>query len=138
MDKTQVKGCFWCMKAFDDGREIDSDKEIMLLESYEPCDRCKEIYSHGIRMIGVSEEPIFEGQPPISGNPDTNEYLYPAENVFVAPVEMVKQMLADNQELLDTVLESKVMLMPDEHVKSYIDQARNMEAPIQNIGDEEE
>lgn len=129
-EKKHVKTCFWCMKAFDGKTEID-DNSVLVFESYEPCDKCKEIYSHGVRMIGVVKTPQFEGMPPIGRGNSEDELLYPGENVFIAPDDMVKAILnkEDEKELLETVLENRVMLMPDKNVGDIIEQAKKANGP---------
>jgi hypothetical protein len=138
-EKKQVRACFWCMKAFDGETKIDDDS-VLVFQSYEPCDKCKEIYSHGIRMIGVTNHPQFEGMPPIGQGNSEDEYLYPGENVFIAPEDMVKRILDrdDEKELLDAVLENRVMLMPDKNVGDIIEQAKKANGPMVNVDDASE
>lgn len=117
--------CFWCGR---DKKEVailgkidkqDSEAPKRTVVDYEPCDDCKELFSKGIRVIGVSEHPMIEGQFPIMQDPE----MYPTGSMFVSSKEWIKSFLEENEhpEMVDDVLEKGVMLMPDEIVSKIVE-----------------
>ena len=121
-----VDVCFWCLKPLKEGEEFHKGTDRMIMRSYTPCKTCKDVFSHGIRLIGTVKEAPMEGMPPI-GMGNDNEPLYPTGIMFLAPEEMVREMLnePDESNILNNVLEHKVMLMPEENVAKIIDTVKN-------------
>ena len=114
--------CFWCLKPFKDDEEFHKGEDRMVLRGFKPCKKCEEIFSHGIRLTGVVDKQPIQGMPPITVTPDGKE-LYPTGTMFLASEDIVRAMLSDpdEKETLDSVLEAKMMLMPEENVQNIID-----------------
>lgn len=48
--------------------------DIDYFKSYEPCDRCKDMFAKGIQVIEISREPFDDGRPPILDSGTTTFY----------------------------------------------------------------
>lgn len=129
-----IPQCFWCGK---DKSEIallgkmdkeDSPAPRRVIVDYEPCDKCKELFSKGIHVVGVSEEPVIKGMFPISEQPDGKK-LYPTGTMFVSSEDWIHRLLSEpeEKELLDAVLKQRKMLMPEEICAAYVEQAKQLE-----------
>ena len=129
--------CFWCTK--------ETGKSVVLPEvngkkppakailNYEPCESCKEMFSNGIHVIGVVDNPLVDTMPPIVS--DGEMKLYPTGSFFVASPEWTEQMLKTNsgQDIVEEVLKRKVLMMPDKVVQGIVDEAKDvpaMEIPV--------
>lgn len=121
--------CFWCLRPLNDGEEFHKGEDRMVMRNYVPCKKCEEVFQHGIRLTGVVKEKPLEGMPPICQDAEGSD-LYPTGTLFLATDEMVKEMLNEDseKELLEQVLESKVMLMPEENVQHIIDMVKEADA----------
>lgn len=116
--------CFWCGEAKNeiamlgkiDKEDSEAPKYIVL--NYEPCDKCKELFSKGIHVVGVTTTPMVDGMFPIQET--SSIALYPTGAFFVAPEEWAKLVLEDDEETLKNVLEHKVLLMDNESVLETI------------------
>ena len=131
-----IPQCFWCGK---DKNEIalfgkmdrqDSPAPRHVILDYEPCDKCKELFDKGIQVIGVIEEPIIKNMFPICERPDGTK-LYPTGTMFVSSEDWIHRLLSEpeEQELLDSVLKQRKMLMPNEICEAYVEQAKSIDAP---------
>lgn len=119
--------CFWCGEEKNEiamlgkiDREDSKAPEAVVL-NYEPCDKCKELFSKGIHVVGTTTTPIVKDMFPIMKN-ETME-LYPTGSMFIAPEEWAKEFLKANgqsQEMIDDVIERKILLMSDEIVVEII------------------
>lgn len=129
--------CFWCTK--ETGKpvqlpEVNGQKPpAKAILNYEPCDACKEMFSHGIHIIGVVDKPFVESMPPIINEGDMK--LYPTGAFFVASPEWTEQMLKTNHKeaMIQEVLTRKVMMMPNEIVEKIIAESEGvpaMEVPV--------
>ena len=114
----------------------DSAAPKHLVVDYEPCDTCKELFSKGIHVIGVTPKPIAQGQFPIMQNPE----MFPTGSMFVAPKEWMKSFLEENEhpEMVNDVLEKGVMLMPDEIVSKIVEESNAPEMEVADITEGEE
>ena len=130
-----IPQCFWCGQ---DKNELallgkidkqDSEAPRRVIMDYEPCDKCKELFDKGIHVIGVSTEPIIKSMFPISEQPDGTK-LYPTGTMFVSSEDWIRRLLSEpnEQELLNSVLEHKKLMMPEEICAAYVQQAQEMEA----------
>lgn len=134
--------CFWCGKEKNEvalmGKmdKQDSAAPKHLVVDYEPCDTCKELFSKGIHVIGVTPKPITQGQFPIMQNPE----MFPTGSMFVAPKEWMKSFLEENEhpEMVNDVLEKGVMLMPDEIVSKIVEESNAPEMEVADITEGEE
>lgn len=134
--------CFWCGKEKNEvalmGKmdKQDSAAPKHLIVDYEPCDKCKELFSKGVHVIGVTPKPITQGQFPIMQDPE----MYPTGSMFVAPKEWMRAFLKENQheEMTDDVLEKGVMLMPDEIVSKIVEESTAPEMEVAAITEEGE
>ena len=134
--------CFWCGKEKNEvalmGKmdKQDSAAPKHLVVDYEPCDTCKELFSKGIHVIGVTPKPIAQGQFPIMQNPE----MFPTGSMFVAPKEWMKSFLEENEhpEMVNDVLEKGVMLMPDEIVSKIVEESNAPEMEVADITEGEE
>ena len=71
----------------------DSEMPMRAIVDYEPCDTCKELFSKGVHVIGVTTEPMIENMFPIVK--DDNITLYPTGSMFVAPEQWVTDFLTN-------------------------------------------
>lgn len=139
-----IPQCFWCGKDKNEIPLIDEmDKEnflapIRVIMDYEPCDKCKELFSKGIHVIGVSEEPVIKGMFPISEQANGKK-LYPTGTMFVSSEQWIHKLLSEpeEQELLKLVLEHRKMLMPEEICAAYVEQAKHIEDIMEEQQEEE-
>lgn len=136
--------CFWCGKEKNEVALLgqinkeDSEAPRRVIMDYEPCEQCKELFSMGIHIIGVSTEPIVETMFPIVN--DDNIKLYPTGSMFVSTEEWVTSFLTANnqQSMLENVLSSRVLMLPDTIVTEIIDDSKADEMNIKTLDTEEE
>lgn len=136
--------CFWCGKEKNEVALLgqinkeDSEAPRRVIMDYEPCEQCKELFSMGIHIIGVSTEPIVETMFPIVN--DDNIKLYPTGSMFVSTEEWVTSFLTANnqQSMLENVLSSRVLMLPDTIVTEIIDDSKADEMNIETLDTEEE
>lgn len=129
--------CFWCGQEKNQVALLgkidkkDSAAPMKMIIDYEPCDKCKELFSKGIHVIGVSEEPIVEKMFPIVD--DGKNKLYPTGSMFVAPEDWIKGFLTANEQdgMIEDVLAKKVLLMPDKIVSEIIDESKAPEMEVE-------
>ena len=130
-----IPQCFWCGK---DKNEIallgkmdkkDSKAPRRIIMDYEPCDNCKELFSKGIHVIGVSQEPIVENMFAITEQPDGTK-LYPTGTMFVSSEDWIRRLLSapEEQDMLNSVLKHRKLLMPEEICAAYVQQAKEVDA----------
>lgn len=116
--------CFWCGGDKNEiallGRMNREDDEAprKIFHDYEPCDKCKELFSHGVHIIGVSETPLIENMPPISVQNNT-EY-YPTGVFTVASDDYIIRVL--DSESAQQVLKARKMLMDSDMLKGLLDE----------------
>lgn len=131
MDEVKnVEFCFWCGEPKDKSikDEINSDNKKSfrpVINNYNPCERCKEIFSNGIHVIGVSKEPVIKTMFPITKT-DEDGPLYPTGSMFVADDYFIEELLdsPDDKELKENVLKERIIMLPDEFVSQMIKEAR--------------
>lgn len=136
--------CFWCGKEKNEVALLgqinkeDTEAPRRVIMDYEPCEKCKELFSMGIHIIGVSTEPITETMFPIVN--DENITLYPTGSMFVSSEEWVTNFLTANnqQPMLDSVLSNKVLMLPDTIVTEIIEDSKADEMNIETLDTEEE
>ena len=136
--------CFWCGKEKNEVALLgqinkeDAEAPKRVIMDYEPCEQCKELFSMGIHIIGVSTEPIVETMFPIVN--DDNIKLYPTGSMFVSTEEWVTSFLTANnqQSMLENVLSSRVLMLPDTIVTEIIDDSKADEMNIETLDTEEE
>ena len=116
-----VDTCFWCLKPLDENEKYEKGVDRMVFHGYTPCKRCKQMFDRGIHVIGTTKEPTSPGMLAI-GKGYNDESLYPTGAMFIGSEDWVKSFLSDekDQEILKNVLESRVMLMPDEVVNEIV------------------
>jgi hypothetical protein len=133
--------CFWCGQDKNEvalmGKIDKEDSEVprKLITNYEPCDKCKELFSKGIHVIGVTEKPIVEGMFPIVK--DNVKTLYPTGAMFVATEDWTQRFLTANEQedMIPDVLEEKTLLMPDTIVNEIVRESKVQEMEV-NIPEE--
>lgn len=136
--------CFWCGKEKNEVALLgqinkeDTEAPKRVIMDYEPCEQCKELFSMGIHIIGVSTEPIVETMFPIVN--DDNIKLYPTGSMFVSTEEWVTSFLTANnqQSMLENVLSSRVLMLPDTIVTEIIEDSKADEMNIETMNAEEE
>lgn len=133
--------CFWCGKEKNqvallgkiDKKDSEAPKRIIM--DYEPCNECKELFSKGIQVIGVSEKPIMENMFPIMVQEDKE--FFPTGAMFLSSKEWTKAFLEENNpEMVDMVMEKQVMLMDNEIVEELIKQYQEVEQAEENIDED--
>lgn len=122
--------CFWCGEPKNEiallGKidKEDSKAPKRLITDYEPCDKCKELFSDGVRLIGAVEKPPVENMPPIAGDEETS--MYPTGTYVVVSKEWISGFLDanDRSDMIDGVLERQVLVMPESFVMDLIEEAK--------------
>lgn len=123
--------CFWCGQPKNEvallGRidREDSEAPMHVTMDYEPCDKCKELIGEGIHVIGATNTPEVENMPPIAGGKE--HPVYPTGAFFVAAPQFIERLLASDEEMLERVLEAKVLVMPHDVVLNIIDDFKKFE-----------
>lgn len=117
---SMTKCCFWCLKPLDPDKKLQ-EGEKMYFESYVPCERCEELFSHGIQVIGVSPSMVMPGMIAVTKDNNGNP-LYPTGAMFLASEDWVREILSEesDKEMLNEVLKARKMLMPDEIVGDVV------------------
>lgn len=82
--------------------DVEAPRNVCL--DYEPCDHCKELFAQGILCIGVTDHPLPDGRPPISGS------LYPTGAYLVVTEDFIHRFIAD-EALKQSVLDKRTMLL---------------------------
>lgn len=82
--------------------DVEAPRAICL--DYEPCDHCKELFAQGILCIGVTDCPLPDGRPPISGS------LYPTGAYMVVTEDFIQRLIVD-EEVRKNVLDKRTMLL---------------------------
>ncbi len=115
--------CFWCGE--EDGiallGKLPGDKEAprQVVVDYEPCPKCKEIFSKGIMVAGVVRKPMMENMEPIGYD---GEYpLYPDGSHFVASENWVRRLYDNDEDTLQAILHCRNMLMDSAVVHDVIE-----------------
>ena len=125
----KIERCFWCGKPKDQSITEETEETInnSIINSYVPCDKCKETFANGIHVMGVSKEPIVDGMFPITK--DNDNVLYPTGSMFISNDEFIKDILSDpsEKELLDNVLKERKLLLPNDFVEQIINDIRDVE-----------
>lgn len=125
-ERTEV--CFWCGSPKDMKRDKIDKGEKCIVRDYEMCSRCREKFKEGIRLMGVTEEPVVKGMFPIIQEGDIT--LYPTGSIMQCHEDYVKDILEDDPERLNTVLEHKMMFMPENILEKLIKKVREMDKEI--------
>ena len=138
--------CFWCGG---DKNEIalmgkidkeDSEAPRRLITNYEPCDKCKALFSKGVHVIGVTEQPMAQGMFPIVN--DGKNTFYPTGSMFVATEDWAVRFLEGNEQehMIDNVLQKRVFLLPDEFVTEMVKdvKAEEMEVDFPEVEEDNE
>lgn len=126
---SMVKCCFWCLKPLEEGRILKDDDKLVF-ESYEPCEKCAELFSHGIQVIGVSPNMVMPGMAPVTKD-DKGNPLYPTGAMFLTTEQWVRELLKEEHEkdMLKEVLAARKLLMPDEIVGMLVAELDEQEVP---------
>lgn len=124
-EEKRIERCFWCGRP--KSGPIEETEETInnsVITNYQPCPLCKEEFSKGIHVIGVTEKPIVDGMFPIMK--DDKNTLYPTGSMFVAQEDFIKDMLSEEseKELLENVLKERVILLRNEMVEQIVEDAR--------------
>lgn len=126
---SMVKCCFWCLKPLDPNVELKDDDKLVF-ETYEPCEKCAEMFSHGIQVIGVSPDMVMPGMTPVTKD-EKDTPLYPTGAMFLATEDWVRELLKDENEkpMLEEVLKARKILMPDALVGLIIKDLEEQDVP---------
>lgn len=137
MNEAIVKCCFWCLKPLNENVVL-GENDKMVFESYEPCEKCAELFSHGIQVMGVSHTMVMPGMIPVTKD-DKGEPLYPTGAMFLASEQWVRELLKEEseKELLTEVLLTKKMLMPDAIVGAIINDLEQQNAEVPDLVEDE-
>lgn len=132
-----VERCFWCGHLKDKSitDEDVSNKHLQaVIRDYVPCDACKDVFSHGIHVIGVTDHPIIEGMFPISHDEKAGD-LYPTGAMFVANEQFVYGLFTDEseKEQRDRVLKERVLMLPNEFVENLVREAEEQDSQSGNM-----
>lgn len=134
-----VDTCFWCLKPRNEMETFEKGVDRMIFHGYTPCKRCKEMFDRGIHVIGVTKTASAEGMIPISKS-NEGEDLYPTGSMFVGTEQWVTSFLSEENDkpLLDEVLKTKVMLMPDEIVNKVVQELQEQNPDLPDLVEDEE
>lgn len=130
--------CFWCGEEKNEivlmGKidKKDSEAPRKIITDYEPCDKCKELFSKGIHVIGVTEQPVMKGMVPMID--DGKAKLYPTGSFFVGTEEWATNFLTVNEkeDMIEDVLNKKVLLMPESFVLEIVQEHKAAEEEQNN------
>lgn len=124
-----ITKCFWCGGDKNElvlMGKLPGDKEAPMhcIMDYKPCDKCKEAWSKGITLIGVTQTATHKDQLPISRNQDGN--VYPSGNLACITEEAVKRLFSDNKtaEIRETLLKKRVAYFEEPFVKELLEKAK--------------
>lgn len=131
---SMTKCCFWCLKPLDPDKKLQ-EGEKMYFESYDPCERCEELFSHGIQVIGVSTSMVMPGMVAVLKDGE-GKPLYPTGSMFLATEEWTRELLKDEPEKLKEVLSIRKLLMPDEIVGEIIKELDDVPDLIESAEEE--
>lgn len=131
---SMTKCCFWCLKPLDPDKKLQ-EGEKMYFESYDPCERCEELFSHGIQVIGVSTSMVMPGMIAVLKDGE-GKPLYPTGSMFLATEEWTRELLKDEPEKLKEVLSIRKLLMPDEIVGEIIKELDDVPDLIESAEEE--
>lgn len=124
-----ITKCFWCGS---DKNELvlmgklpgDEKAPMHCIMDYDPCDKCKEAWSKGITLIGVTKTAAHKDQLPISQNQDGN--VYPSGNLACITEEAVKRLFSDNKtaEIRETLLKKRIAYFEEPFVKEFLEKSK--------------
>ena len=126
--------CFWCGEEKNEVvllGELKDDAEASknMIVDYEPCDACKELFSKGIQIIGVVDQPVVDGMFPIIVNDDVE--LYPTGSMLLVSEDFIVRFSAANVEhdanLLDKVLKHRKLMLPENIVLQMIEDSKALD-----------
>jgi hypothetical protein len=128
--------CFWCGKDKDEialmGKidKEDSEAPRRLIMNYDPCDKCKALFSRGIQVIGASNSPIVPSMFPIVD--DGTIKLYPTGSMFVATEDWAQRFLTANHQehMIEQVLTKKMLIMPESVVSEIVKESKSPEMEV--------
>ena len=88
--------CFYCGKDTGEigllGRNGGKEAPRHTVLSYDPCEECQKNMALGIALIGVREQPVQQGQPPIATSPVN---LYPTGSWAVVRYQAIDHLFND-------------------------------------------
>jgi hypothetical protein len=124
--------CFWCGEETGEiallGKidKEDSAAPMRCVLNYEPCEKCKKLFSQGIHVIGCTEERPSNGLPPISRTGDAD--MYPTGAYVVVSRDYIKRVFAQQgNSFVDRVLKCGKLLAEDVVVKEIIASSQQVE-----------
>lgn len=133
LNPSMVK-CFWC------GEDIgialmgklkgDAEAPRSIIQSYEPCDKCKEYFKQGILVAGISSKPVIDNLPPISHN-NAGEPCY-LDSSHVVMTEQGISHILDDQALIDAAIKQRVLLAPSKLVCKIVQDVSKLQEEEQN------
>ena len=93
-----VEKCFWCGESMGvvlfGALKGDAEAPREVVVSYEPCEKCKEIFAQGCQCIEVNDSPTDRGRIPIQKKGD--QELYPTGRYHVLKHEVAARIFGDN------------------------------------------
>lgn len=113
--------CFFCGGPKNDlvlfGRlKSDAKAPQNVVMDYEPCEVCKKKFEAGILLIGATETPNYEGQPPLGGGYPTGAYMLVKERLVrnLCEPETAEQVVAAGKTLIDQGILERIQAEADE------------------------
>lgn len=124
-----ITKCFWCGG---DKNELvlmgklpgDEKAPMHCVLNYDPCDKCKEAWSKGITLIGVTSVAAHKDQLPISRNQNGN--VYPSGNLACITEDAVKRLFSDDAltDIRNNLLEKRIAYVEEPFVKEFLERAK--------------
>lgn len=117
--------CFFCGKSIGivlngkigkGDKDIEAPKEVVV--DYEPCEKCKKIFSQGLLVMGATDH-VEDSRPEIQKG------LYPTGSYFVIKDEAIDNFLNNlnvDENFKNHIREKKVLLMDDKVVRHILNQ----------------
>jgi len=110
--------CFFCREEKNkittvsklEGMYKDTDTSTYAILDYEPCDRCKAIMKSNVTIVGVSETPTQNGQPPIATQ--SGKEYYPSGEWLLMKSEAIASTFPSmpEKEVEETISKGKLLL----------------------------
>lgn len=126
--------CFWCGKDIGIALmgklkgDVKAPKDI--IESYMPCDECKEHFRQGILVAGVSNKPVVNNLPPIAHNEAGEPFYFDSSHVVMTLQEISH--ILDDQAIIDAAIEKRILLAPNELVRKIVQDMSKLQEEEQN------
>lgn len=142
---TFIPICFWCGQEKSmlciPGRidKADSKAPKNMIVDYEPCDKCKELFSHGIHLIGCTKEPRFKNMKPLAIV--DNQSWYPTGTHAVVPADFLVEVLLKpngDEDRLEEITKMGKLILEEDTCLQVVDIIKSFQDADVATGEKEE